>query len=129
MGAAVEVRPEVDTVFVNLPALGKAEDLISTAIGQDRFVPANEFVEAAAARDQFVARPQHQMVGVAKNDAGADLLKVLRSQAFNRALGADRHEHRRLDVATRCLEDPSTRASICVGEREQKIPGPFIIAE
>ena len=59
----------------------------------------------------------------------ADLVKVLRSQRFNGALRADRHEHRRLDHAVRGLQDPSPRAAICVGEGEQKIPGPFIIAE
>ena len=99
MGAAVEMRSELDAVLVYLPALGEAEDLVAAAVGQDRLVPANELVEAAAARDQLIARPQHQVIGVAENDAGADLLKMLRSQGFNRALGADRHEHRRLDLA------------------------------
>ena len=119
MGAAVEVRPELDAVLVNLPALGKTEDLISTAIGEDRFVPANELVEAAATRDQAVARPQHQVVGVAENDAGADLLKVLRSQPLNRTLGADRHEDRCLDRAMSGLQDTTPRGTIGVRKAKQ----------
>ena len=99
MRAAVEMRAKLDAVLVDLSALGQAEDLIAAAVGQDWLVPANKFVEAAAARDQFVARTQHQVIGVAKNDAGANLLKMLRSQGLNRALGADRHEHGRLDLA------------------------------
>ena len=97
-------------------ALRQTEHLVAAAVGQDRLWPANKSMEAAAARDQLVARTEHQVIGVAKNDAGANLLKMLRSQGLNRALGADRHEHGRLDVATRCLEDPSARAAIGVGD-------------
>ena len=95
--AAVEMRSELDAVLIYLAALREAEHLVAAAVGEDRLVPADELVEAAAARDQLVAGPQHQVIGVAENDAGADLLKMLSSQGLNRALGADRHEHRRLD--------------------------------
>ena len=99
MCAAVEMGAELDAVLLYLPALREAEHLVAAAVGEDRLVPANEFVEAAPPGDQLVAGPQHQVIGVAENDARADLLKVLRSQGFNRALGADRHEHGRLDLA------------------------------
>ncbi len=94
------MRPKLHAVLVDLSAIGQAEDLIAAAISEDGFVPANELVEAATALNQFIARPQHQMIGVAKDDTGADFLKMLRSQGLNRALGADRHEHGRLDLAT-----------------------------
>src|SRR5688572_15337803 len=98
---------KLDSVLVDLSALRQTEHLVAAAVGQDRLWPANKSMEAAAARDQLVARTEHQVIGVAKNDAGANLLKMLRSQGLNRALGADGHEDGRLDVATRCPEDPS----------------------
>jgi len=68
-------------------------------------------------------RPQHQVVGVAEDDTGADLLKVLRSQALNSALGADRHEDGRLDRAMGGLQDTTPRDAIGVNESEHAVLG------
>ena len=100
---AVEMGAELDAVLIYLPALGEAEHLVAAAVGEDGLVPANEPVQAAAASDQLVARPQHQVIGVAKDDARADLFKMLSSQGFYRALGAHGHEDRRLDRPMRGL--------------------------
>ena len=97
------MRPELDAVLIYLPALGEAEHLVAAAVGEDGLIPANELVKAAAARDQLVAGTQHQVIGVAENDARADLFKMLSSQGFYRALGAHGHEHRRLDRPMRGL--------------------------
>ncbi len=118
-----------DAALIYLPPVRQAEYLIAAAIGEDRFVPADELVEAASTGDQLITRPQHQVIGVAEDDLRADLLKVLCCQRFNNTLRADRHERRRLDHAVRRREDPSPRTAICMSQREQKIPGPFIIAE
>ena len=41
-------------------ALGEAEHLKSAAVGQDRARPADEAMESATARDQFVARAKER---------------------------------------------------------------------
>ncbi len=75
---AVEVRAELRAVLADPPHRREAEDLVAAAVGQDRAVPADEPVQAAAARDQPVARPQVEVVGVAEDDLGAELLELLR---------------------------------------------------
>ena len=74
MFAAVDVRPEVHTVLIYLPAIGEAEHLEAAAVRQDRPIPAGEFVEATAPGDQLIAGAEHQVIGIAKNNARADLL-------------------------------------------------------
>src|SRR5690349_24319971 len=85
--AAVEMRSEFDAVLIYLATLGQAEDLVAAAVGEDRLLPADELVEAATASDELVSRPEHQVIGVSENDAGADVFKVLRSQGLYRTLG------------------------------------------
>src|SRR6187402_2219627 len=119
------MRTEPDTVFIYLPPVGQAEDLVAAAVGENRLVPADELMKAAPAGNQLVTRPQHQVIGVAQDDLRPDVLKMLCCQRFNNTLRADGHECRRLDHAVRGREDPSPSTTICMSQREQKIPGPF----
>ena len=129
MRAAVQVGSKLDAALFYLAALRKAEDMITAAVGENRFVPADELMKPAATCDQLIARAQHQVIRIAEDDAGANLSKVLRSQGLNGALGADRHEHGCLDLAVCRPQDPAPRAAVSVGEREQKDPRPLIIVE
>ena len=72
-------------------------------------------VESAAPRDQVVAGPQIEMVGVAQQDLGADRLEVAVGHALHRALRADRHERRRLHLAVRRRHTPAPGAAVGVG--------------
>jgi len=81
---------------------------------------ADEAVEAATARDQLVARPQIEMVGVGQQDLRADRFEIPMRDAFHRALSADRHERRRLDVAVRRRHHAATRAAVGVGNSERE---------
>ena len=47
-------------------ALGQAEDLKAAAVGEDRPVPAHERVQAAERRDSLLARPQREVIRVAR---------------------------------------------------------------
>ncbi len=125
--AAIEMRAELDAALIYLAAVGEAEYLIAAAVGEDRLVPADELVEAAAARDQLIAGPQHQVIGIAEDDAGADLVKMLSSQRLNGALGADRHERRRLDRAVRGLRIPRRAPpSVWVSVNKKMVPTPLL---
>lgn len=115
MGRAVEMRAEFHAVLVNLAAFCQAENLITPTIGEDWLVPAHELVEAAAPSNQLIARPKHQVIGVSKDDARADLVQVTRRQRFNRALRPDRHEDGRFDFAVSCRENAAPGAAISVG--------------
>ena len=95
---AVQVGLERDAVVADLPQLRQAEDLEAAAVGQDRAVPAHERdAGRPSSRMSSLPGPQVQVIGVPEDDLGADLAQVDRGHGLDRALGADRHEDRRLD--------------------------------
>ena len=125
MRAAIEMGAELHTVLLYLAPFGKTEDLVTPAVRKDGFVPANELVESATPRHQLVARAQHQVIGVAENDAGTDVIQIAWCQCFNSALGPDRHEHRRLDRAVSGVENPAASGAIGMGKGKQMVPTPY----
>ena len=82
--AAVEMRLELDARLVDHAPARQAEDLVAAAVGEDRPRPADEAVQAAAPRDQLVAGPQQQVIGVAEDDLRADLFEVARASSPSR---------------------------------------------
>ena len=74
-------------------------------------------------RDQVVARAQPQVVGVAEDDLGAELLELLRVQRLDRSLGADRHEHRGFHRAVGQGEPAAAGLAGRVGGEEVEHPG------
>ena len=73
-------------------------------------------MQAATPRDQVVAGPQIEMIGVAQENLGAELLEIAVRDAFHGALRADRHERRRLDVAVRGRHHAAAGAAVGVGD-------------
>ena len=73
-------------------------------------------MQAAAPRDQIVAGPQIEMIGVAQQDLGAERLELAVRDALHRALRADRHERRRLDArrARSSYGRACAKPSVCV---------------
>jgi hypothetical protein len=116
---------EIDALLIYLRAR-ETEDC-SRRRRSGRLFPSDELVKPATTRNQLIAGPQHQVIGIAKNNARADLLKVLRSKGFDRALGADRHERRRLDRPVCGPQDTTPRGAIGVGKAKQKkSPDPLL---
>ena len=72
----------------------------------------HEAVQAAVRAHDVVARPQHQMEGVAEHDLRAEAFELLGRHRLDRAVGAHRHERRRLDHAVRELEAPAARSAV-----------------
>ena len=53
---------------------GERHHLEAAGIGEDRMRPVHEVVQAAEPRDALGAGPQHQVIGVAEDDVGAERL-------------------------------------------------------
>ncbi len=98
---AVDRRRELDAFLGDLAQRAEREDLEAAGVGEDRFVPAHEAVQAAVRGDDLQPRAQPQVEGVAEADLRTDLVEVARRHRLDRAVGADRHEDRRLDDAVR----------------------------
>src|SRR5947207_15221794 len=77
MRGAVEMRSKLHAVFGDRAPGGEAEHLIPATVGEDGPEPSDERVKAAAPRDQVVARPQVEVIGVAQEDVGAELFEIL----------------------------------------------------
>ena len=130
MGTAVQMGTELDAALLYLAAVRQAEHLIAAAIGEDRLVLADELVQTAAPGDELITGPQHQVIGVPKDDLGVNFLKMVRRESLDGALGSDRHEDRRLDGTVSGLKSPPPRGPIGVGQCEQnKWSRPLIIVE
>ncbi len=120
MARAVDVGLEFRTLLGDAPALGKAEDLIPAAVGQDGPIPPGEPMQATEPSDQFIARTKVEMVGVAENDLGARLLEVLEEHPLHRALGAHGHERRCVHDAVRRLKLAEPGGAVGLLHRESK---------
>ena len=118
------MRLEVDAVFHNLPALGEAEDLVAAAVGEDRAVPADEPVQAAAPRDEVFSGAEVQVIGVAEDDPRAGVGEVAVRQRLHGPLRADGHEDRRLDDAVSRVQPPAAGPAIAREQVELHVCSP-----
>src|ERR1043166_2308453 len=100
---------KVYALFRNLARLRQREDLVTTAIGQNRSVPIHEPMQSAEMFDHVEPWPNKQVVGVSKNDLRIQFAQLAPADCFDRALRADRHERRGVDHAMRGCELPAPR--------------------
>ena len=115
---SVQMRPELDSVRLDFANGCEAEDLETAAIGKDGPIPIYEVVEAASSSDDFHARTDVQMIGVAEDDLGAHFAQFARIDGFDAALGADRHEDRGVDRAVRSGQTAEAGAGGGIGFEE-----------
>ncbi len=83
-------------ILRNSPRLNTWKPPESVRIGPSQ--PMN-LMQSAMRRDHFQPWTQPQMEGVAEHDVRADVFQLLRRHRLHRAISADRHEGRRLDLA------------------------------
>ena len=76
-------------------AVGRqAENLKATAIGEYRFVPVHEFMQTSCLAQQCFSRTQIQMISVAKNYLGANIIgHITLMNALDRTHSTHRHEN------------------------------------
>ena len=77
-----------------------------------------EAVQAAVLGDDIEPGAQPQVESVAEHDLGAERAEFVRRHRFHRAVGAHRHERRRVDAPVRELEHAAPGAAIAMREGE-----------
>ena len=77
----------------------------SPGIGKNRFLPVHEFMQPSKLPDQIPARPDKEVVGIAENNLGTQLVKIFRRDRLDSSLGADRHENRCFDPAVQGVDN------------------------
>jgi len=77
----------------------------------------------AAPRDQIVAGPQIQVIGVLSRISAPSASSSAVGDAFDRALRADRHERRRLDDAVRRRHAAAAREAVAVRQLKTESRG------
>ena len=102
--------------FCQIP---QAEYLKASGIGQNRALPVHERVQAAELSDQFMTRPDKEMIGVAEDNLGAKLDEIFRGDGLDRRLGADRHENRGCEACHAGLPASPHRARHSAGTVEE----------
>src|SRR5262249_48418589 len=78
--------------------------------------------------NQPIARAQVQMIGVAEDDLGADVLEIAMGDGLDRSAGAHRHEGRRLHDTVPRPQLPATGRPFARGDGEAERGHLFIIA-
>ncbi len=116
------MRLERDALFRDLANLAEAHHLEAAGVGQDRSIPAHEFVQPAEARDAFRAGAQHQMIGVAEEDVGTGVAHLIGIERLDRRDRSDRHERRRANGPARRSDLAEPRKAVCRFEMEGEAP-------
>jgi hypothetical protein len=118
MGGTVKMRAEANAFVCHLAPRRQTEDLVPAAIGEHGPRPTHERVEPATSSNQVIARPKMEVVRVAEDDRGTNVVEITRRHRFHSALGPNGHEHRRLDDTVRCLQLSSTGQAITMRDVE-----------
>ena len=113
---------ELAALLGNLAAVGQGEHLEAAAVCQQRAIPPIELMQATCRAQHLKTRTQIEVVGVAENDFGVDiLLQFMLMNGFDAASGADRHEDRRGNVAVVGAQQTGTGITLIVGSDELKV--------
>src|SRR5262249_18637291 len=117
---AIEMRLKLGAVFRDDSPAGEAVDLEPSAVGENRSMPGGESMQPAQPSNDFRARAQHQVVGVAQDDLRADSLEVIGCDCLDASRCPYGHECRRLDDASWRMQPSAagTGAGILVKQLE-----------
>ena len=110
VGASVDVRLEFDAFFADFAAVFEAVYLKSAAVGQHGAVPGRKSVQPASLLQHFGSGAQVEVVGVAQDDVGLDVVgEQVGPDGFDGALGSDGHKNRGRNRPVGGVEQPAAR--------------------
>ena len=92
----------------------------AAGVGQHGTMPLHKLVQAAHIAHELIAGTQVEMICVAQDERGIDLLEVLGREGLDRRLRAHRCEDWRDEVAMRGGENPRASAVVFGGDLELK---------
>ena len=99
---AIEMILKMGPLLRDTAQLRQGKNLETTAVGQNRTIPAHELVQAADLADDVEPRTHEKMVGIAEDDLRMELPQFARTHRLHGSLRADRHENR-------CANDTTAR--------------------
>jgi hypothetical protein len=120
---AVDRGGKAHALFADPAQRAQREHLEAARVGEDRTAPAHETVQAAVRADDVETRTQPQVEGVAQHDLRAGLDEFRRRHGLDSAVGADRHEGRRVDGAVRKREPAAPRRAVAGDQFEDRAHG------
>ncbi len=110
---AIYVALELHALFLNLAVGRERIDLIAAAVSEYIAVPAHELVQPARLLEDLGIWPQIEMIGIAQDDVGIDiLLELALVHALYRGHGAHGHQDRGLNRAVVCGDGAGTRGRL-----------------
>jgi hypothetical protein len=104
-----------------LAQLRQGHDLKAAGIGENGPRPPRQFMQATKPGHPLRARPQHEVVGVAKDDVGACAAHLIHIHGLDGSAGAYRHESRSAHRAARHHNLASPRFAITREHAKGKI--------
>lgn len=100
----VQNASELHAFGLDLAQILQTPDLESTAIGQNRAVPAHKLVDAAGGCDLRGSGAQIQVVRICQDDFGLQVLQLGRGNGLDGGFCAYGHKNRRMDIAVVRME-------------------------
>ena len=92
--ATVQVALENGTLLGHRARVGEGKNLEASRVGEDRALPAHEFVDAADLPENLGAGTEQEVVGIRKEDLGARVVEKIGRLRLDRRVCADGHEQR-----------------------------------
>ena len=109
MAGAVDMALKDHAFFGDFATGSEGKDLITTAIGQNRAVPAHKAMQSAGLFQYTCTRPQVKMIGIAQDDLCLYIVfQLLLANGLDAAHRSHRHENRCGDNAVIGLDRSST---------------------
>ncbi len=112
VAGAVDVTLERYPFIVDLVDVAQRENLEPARIGQNRVGPIHELVQSTQIGDDFITRPQVEMVRICQNQAGLHGFQLSRGDGLDRCLGSHRGKKRGFQGAMRRMKNPGPGLAI-----------------
>ena len=113
----INMRVEINSLFLDLAQLRQGEHLESAGIGKDRSVPVHKLVKSPKLFHDFVSGAHMKMIRVGQLYLRTDLMKIYRGHSsLNCSNCSYIHENRSLNRSMNSLEFSSFRSSFCCNQ-------------